>query len=85
MPNSETVEVRLARLETKLEGIGEQVVENRKASRAEHAQVQATLTEVRDTLNKWAGVRSGLLAIGGFMSAVAAVAGATAAWFFHKA
>lgn len=81
----ETMETRLARLETKLEHIGSQVIENREASRVEHAKVQETLSEVLASLNRWAGVRSGLLGIGAFVAAFAGVAGAAAAWIFHKA
>jgi hypothetical protein len=80
----EPVEVRLARLETKFDALSERVAENHAAAEAERAEVRNTLAEVLASINQWAGVRSGLLAIGAFMSAVAATAGAAAAYYFHK-
>lgn len=81
---TETLEVRFARLEEKFSGLAQRLDAHHELAEAERKQVRETLAEVVNAVNKWAGVRSGLLGIGIFMSTIAAVGGAVASYLFHK-
>ena len=89
------VEEKLSALDARLEAnhataeaerrqVRERLDESHARAEAERLEIRETLSEVVASLNKWAGVRAGLLGIAAFITGLAGVSGALAAYVFHK-